>query len=176
MLLQEQLPGAQCGKRTWPSPCLCADSRRGTWTGPNGSWPDETLPGGRRGSPKSDVRGQRCCSQHGQSRVKIMFWEWDELKCASTSGTSCGDLLQVSRQRLIRSTGTSWHVWPRASFSGIQRMWLLFAVQRRVSWQQRRLATSQKGQSVLALPGGSWHFTAGGGPGGWRRPPERLDH
>ncbi len=49
----------KCEKRTRPSPCLCADCRRGTRTGPHGSWPDETLPEGRRGSPKSDVRGQR---------------------------------------------------------------------------------------------------------------------
>ncbi len=49
----------KCGERTRPSPRLRADSRRGTWTGRHGSRPDETLPGGRRGSPESDVRGQR---------------------------------------------------------------------------------------------------------------------
>ncbi len=75
----------KCGKQTRLSPCLCADSRRGTWTGPHGSWPDETLPEGRRGSPKSDVRGQRLLQSarpvSGEDHVfMIMKIMWDELE------------------------------------------------------------------------------------------------
>ncbi len=174
---REQLPGAQMWEtNTAKSLSLCWLPPRDTdWTPWQLAWWNAT--GRQERQPwkwctwteiaarSTAGLGWRSCSRSGTG-----------LKCASTSGTSCADLLQASTQRLIRSTGSSWHVCPRASFCGIQRMWLLFAVQRRLSWRQRRLATSQKRRSELALPGGSWHCTAGGGPGGWRRPPDRLDH
>ncbi len=177
VLRQEQLPGAQMwgtnaakSSSPWWQPQRDMD-----WTPWQPAWWNAT--GRQERQPRKWCTWTEIAARSTASLGwRSCFRSGTSLKCASTSGTSCAGLLQVSTQRLIRSTGSSWHVCPRASFCGIQRMWLLFAVQRRLSWRRRRLATSQKGRSELALPGGSWRCTAGGGPGGWKRPPNPSDH
>ncbi|KAL1006489.1 hypothetical protein UPYG_G00073010 [Umbra pygmaea] len=115
-------------------------------------------------SPKGMYVDIDCCSQHGQTRVKAMVSEWDELEVRL-------DIWHFMQRFAAGVTTEAHRLYGAACLSMCVFQWdsedvAAFAVQRRVSWRQRRLATSQKRGSVLALTGGSWHCTAGGGPGG----------
>ncbi|KAL1246543.1 hypothetical protein QQF64_034588 [Cirrhinus molitorella] len=91
-------------------------------------------------APKVMYMDRDCCNQHGQSRVKVMFLEWDELEGRL-------DICHFMR-RFAAGVTTEAHPLYRIFMARLSACIFL--------WDPEDVAavTSQKGRSVLALPGG----------------------
>ncbi len=127
-------------------------------------------------APKVMYVDRDCCSQHGQSRVKIMFSEWDELEVrldiwhfmrrfAAGVTTEAHPLYGNFMARLA----TCIFQWDPEDVAALRRAKEGELAAKKTGHISERAVSARITRRELALH-------CGGGPGGWRRPPERLDH